>query len=190
MQQPWGSREQDQRAKIVPLQAPKKGKNTSFRHLGALLAEVRRDSGVSQQEIASAFEHYCTKNAFAELHLQWSQYLEEIKPLTAKQYGKIERNEQAPRFAQLLSLYLAMTAGCGVEITPEERDEFLELARRKIERKTRQYREILSPEDWQWLEEQLRKADGDGWGTQQGQIRILEDAQSDEEELTRQAREQ
>ncbi len=171
--QSWKSQEPDQHTKIVSLQA--KRKKTNHRHLGALLREVRQDAGISQQAIAKEFEEYCSKKVFSELGLHWPKHLGKIRPLSDKQYGKIERNQKPPWFNQALPLYLAMTAGCGIEITPEERSEFVELVRQKIEAKTGQYRENLTEQDWLWLEEQLCKADGDlESGARREQIRILE----------------
>ncbi len=149
--QSWKSQEPDQHTKIVSLQA--KRKKTNHRHLGALLREVRQDAGISQQAIAKEFEEYCSKKVFSELGLHWPKHLGKIRPLSDKQYGKIERNQKPPWFNQALPLYLAMTAGCGIEITPEERSEFVELVRQKIEAKTGQYRENLTEQDWLWLEE-------------------------------------
>jgi transcriptional regulator with XRE-family HTH domain len=152
--------EPDRQAKIVSLQAAKK-KKTAHRHWGALLVEVRRDANVTLREIAEAFERYRSRPVLADLGLYLPQKLGEIKGITDKQYGKWERNEVAPKFNQLLSLYLAMTAGCGIEITPDERDEFLELAQEKIASKKYQYRENLSSSDWLWLREQIYKSDGE-----------------------------
>ncbi len=158
--QPWKSQEPRQHTNIVSLQIAKR-KKTNHRHLGALLREVREDAGITQQAIAEQFQQYSSKKKLSELGLNFPEHLGEIRHLSDKQYGKIERNQKPPWFNQTLPLYLAMTAGCGIEITPEERSEFVELAQQKIEAKTGQYRENLTEQDWLWLEEQLCKADGD-----------------------------
>lgn len=152
------SPEPDRDVKIVHLPTARK-KKTVHRSFGALLSEVRRDTRVSQQDIAKAFEQYCNKTLLRELGLQIPKELV-IKPLSAKQYGRLERDERSPWFGQLLSLYLAMTAGCGIEFSAEEREEYIELAYHKVLGKTHQYKEILTAQDRQWLTEQLIKADG------------------------------
>src|ERR1044071_5713062 len=125
-QQPRKPSEPSKQANIVLLQAISKHK-TTHRHLGALLAAVRRtEPDVTQQEVADAFERYRTRQAMMKLGLDFPPHLQEPQPITAKHVGRWERNERAPKFHQLLSLYLAMTAGCGIEITLDERDEFLE----------------------------------------------------------------
>jgi hypothetical protein len=158
------SQEVERQAKIVPLQTLKRSKQQRHSHLGALLLEKRKEAGSSQQELADAFEHYRSRKVLSELGISWPPHLVErftvIKPLTVKEYSKIELNRRSLWFNWLLPLYVAMTAGCGLHMTPEDRREFLDLARHKIENKKGQYRERLTDNDWQWLEEQLRNVDG------------------------------
>jgi hypothetical protein len=194
MQQAWRSQEAERQTKIVSLQTAKQRKQPRHSHLGALLLERRKDAGSSQQDVADAFAYYRSREALAELGISWPQHMAErftkIKPLTAKEYGKIELNRRAPWFNWLPSLYLAITAGCGFQMTPEDRREFIELAQQKIGNKKGQYRELLTEDDWQWLKEQLRNADGDDDGTEdeaeQEQPLLLE---ANEEKLAQQAHE-
>jgi len=165
MQQVRRTQEAGRQVRIVPLQTTKRQKQLRRSHFGALLLEKRKESGSSQQDVEREFEHYSSRKILADLGITWPRHLlerlEKVKPLTSREYGKIELNRRSPWFAWLPGLYLAVTAGCGFQMTPEDRHEFIELAREKIEEKKGQYREPLTDDDWQWLEEQLRKADGD-----------------------------
>lgn len=182
-------REAERQAKIVSLQTAKRRKQPRHGHLGALLLERRKNAGSSQQDVANAFEQYRSKAALAEAGISWPQHLTErlgkIKPLTTKEYGKIELGRRALWFNWLPGLWLAITAGCGFPMTSEDRREFIELARQKIENKKGQYREELTEDDWKWLEEQLRKADGNDDGEDDA-----EQQEADRETQAQQVREQ
>src|SRR5579875_1038856 len=106
--QAWRSREAERSLKIVSLQTAKRQKQPRHNHLGALLLERRKDAGSSQQDVADAFERYCSKEALAAMGISWPQHLAErfakIKPLAAKEYGKIELNRRAPWFNWLPGL--------------------------------------------------------------------------------------
>jgi tetratricopeptide (TPR) repeat protein len=156
---------------IVHLQTIRARRGTSYRHFGALIGSARRDAGVHQPDIEKAYLEWSQKEALAKLGIQFKKG-RKVQPLTAKTYGKLERNEQPPKFDQLLVLYIAMTAGCGIDLSGEELD-FVELARQKIAAKTGQYQEKLTEQDWLWLEEQIAKANGESTSSRE-HIHLLE----------------
>jgi len=103
-------------------------------HLGAFLKMLRDRHGLSQAEIVR--------------HLTgWSQ----------SAYSKVEKNIHAPSFDQLASIYQAL-ASAGVHLTLHDRQQFLLLARRKIESmKTRHERQPDAA--WDTLRETLAHID-------------------------------
>jgi hypothetical protein len=69
-------------------------------------------------------------------------------------YGRLERGRRAPRFAELLPLYQALSAGCGILFTSEECLSYLLLARSRIERLHKQ-RQAIPRERWSKLAEEI-----------------------------------
>jgi transcriptional regulator with XRE-family HTH domain len=68
-------------------------------------------------------------------------------------YGRLERGRRAPRFAELLPLYQALSALCG-PFASEERLSFVLLARRKIEG-LQKCHQAITGEQWRTLAEAL-----------------------------------
>jgi tetratricopeptide (TPR) repeat protein/transcriptional regulator with XRE-family HTH domain len=97
-------------------------------HLGAFLKMLRDRHGIAQAEVLK--------------HLPgWQQ----------SAYSKVEKDTRAPTFDQLVPIYSAL-AQAGVQLTLQDRQQFLLLARRKIESmKTRHERQS----DSAWEELQL-----------------------------------
>jgi hypothetical protein len=74
-------------------------------------------------------------------------------------YERMERDIRAPQYRELVPLYQALVAGCGFAFTSSERHAYVELARAKIEGKTR-YKEPKRPDaEWRMLERQLAQFD-------------------------------
>src|SRR5947207_4754638 len=144
-----------QQTNVVHLQSVRQTRITTYEHFGALLRDVRKNTHVTQQEVADHFIGYCSPKRLTELGLQLPRMLKKNPKLDRKQIGKMEDGLRAPQFDELLPLYLALTAGCGVEIKPNNRRQFIFLARQKIESK-RLHCEHLTPELWDLLTEQLR----------------------------------
>src|SRR6266568_764656 len=95
-------------------------------HLGAFLKMLRDRHAIAQSEVLK--------------HLPgWQQ----------SAYSKVEKDTRAPTFDQLVPIYLAL-ASAGVQLTLQDRQQFLLLARRKIESmKTRHERQ--SDSAWEEL---------------------------------------
>src|SRR5579875_2628733 len=103
-------------------------------HLGAFLQMLRVRHGIAQGEIVR--------------HLPgWSQSAS----------SKVEKDARAPLFDQLVPIYHAL-AQAGVQLTVQDRQQFILLARRKIEgRKTRHQRRTEA--DWEELRFALASID-------------------------------
>ncbi len=103
-------------------------------HLGAFLKMLRDRHGIAQSEVLG--------------HLPgWQQ----------SAYSKVEKDARSPVFEQLVPIYRAL-AQAGVQMTLQDRQQFVLLARRKIESmKTRHERK--SDADWDELREALADID-------------------------------
>src|SRR5260221_2867710 len=103
-------------------------------HLGAFLKMLRDRHGIAQSEVLR--------------HLPgWQQ----------SAYSKVEKDTRSPVFEQLVPIYRAL-AQAGVQMTLQDRQQFLHLARRKIESmKTRHERK--SDADWERLRSALASID-------------------------------
>ena len=104
-------------------------------HLGAFLKMLRDRHGLAQSEVLK--------------HLPgWQQ----------SAYSKVEKDTRSPVFEQLLPIYRAL-AQAGVQMTLQDRQQFVLLARRKIESmKTRHERKTDA--DWEELRRMLASIDG------------------------------
>src|SRR5437667_7502180 len=131
-----------------------------YRHFGALLAEWRTNAGVARTYVIECFPQYCTSLGLARLRLTQPRPQAEVKPLSLGQYGKLERQEKrAPKFDELLPLYVTLTIGCGAEPAQGDREAYIELARAAIEPKIH-HKEEISEELWDALADHLARADG------------------------------
>src|SRR6266704_4680339 len=103
-------------------------------HLGAFLKMLRDRHGIAQSEVLK--------------HLPgWQQ----------SAYSKVEKDTRSPVFEQLVPIYRAL-AQTGVQMTLQDRQQFVLLARRKIESmKTRHERK--SDADWEELRLMLASID-------------------------------
>lgn len=103
-------------------------------HLGAFLKMLRDRHGIAQAEVLQ--------------HLPgWHQ----------SAYSKVEKDTRSPTFDQLVPIYNALTQA-GVQLSIQDRQQFILLARRKIEsRKTRH--EHKSDADWEALRIALTEID-------------------------------
>jgi tetratricopeptide (TPR) repeat protein len=103
-------------------------------HLGAFLKMLRDRHGIAQAEVLK--------------HLPgWQQ----------PAYSKVEKDTRAPTFDQLVPIYSAL-AQAGVQLTLQDRQQFILLARRKIESmKTRHERKLDA--DWEELRLALARID-------------------------------
>lgn len=90
-------------------------------------------------------------------HLQQLHILAYLPGWTQANYSRIESGLIAPAFAQLPSIYAALCSA-GVEVTPQDRQQFLTLARLRIEMK-KTCREHLSDKAWDTLRVQLSRGD-------------------------------
>src|SRR6266700_2181967 len=77
---------------------------------------------------------------------------------TISSYSRLENGELAPRFDQLLSLYRAFQQ-IGIPFSPDARQQFVELARKRIAlQKT--HKDIRSDAEWAQLRFELARMDG------------------------------
>lgn len=76
-------------------------------------------------------------------------------------YSRIESGRRAPRFEELVSLYRGLVLGCGIAFGPDERQTYLDLARKKIESKQSHRDQQRSNADWRLLSVQLAEVDYD-----------------------------
>jgi tetratricopeptide (TPR) repeat protein/transcriptional regulator with XRE-family HTH domain len=103
-------------------------------HLGAFLKMLRDRYGIAQSEV-----------------------LEHLPGWQQSAYSKVEKDTRSPVFEQLLPIYRAL-AQAGVQMTMQDRQQFVYLARRKIESmKTRHERK--SDADWEGLRLALASID-------------------------------
>ncbi|MGB8346573.1 MAG: tyrosine/phenylalanine carboxypeptidase domain-containing protein [Ktedonobacteraceae bacterium] len=103
-------------------------------HFGAFLRMLRERHGISQAEV-----------------------LKHLPAWTQSAFSKVEKDVRAPTFDQLASIYEAL-AQAGVQLTMQDRQHFVLLARRKIEtRKTRHQHRTEA--DWENLRVTLAKVD-------------------------------
>ncbi|HVB20547.1 MAG TPA: hypothetical protein VNG51_01195 [Ktedonobacteraceae bacterium] len=99
-------------------------------HFGAFVKVVRHRQGIRQ-----------------------SQVLAHLPGWTQTTYSRVETDELAPAFDQLAAIYAALCQ-VGVAFTPQDRQQFLTLARLRIESK-RTYLERKSDQEWDELRLQL-----------------------------------
>src|SRR2546425_9680332 len=105
-------------------------------HFGPFLKMLRHRHGVRQVHILA--------------HLPgWTQ----------ANYSRVETNEIAPAFDQLAPLYRALRLA-GVELTPRDRQQFLTLARLRIEVK-KTCRELKTDQEWDALRLELSRTNQD-----------------------------
>ncbi|HVB23444.1 MAG TPA: hypothetical protein VNG51_16005 [Ktedonobacteraceae bacterium] len=90
-------------------------------------------------------------------HLQQLQILAYLPGWTQANYSRIESGHIAPAFNQLPSIYQALREA-GVEMTPQDRQQFITLARARIEAK-KTCLEIKSDKAWDALRIQLSRGD-------------------------------
>lgn len=103
-------------------------------HFGAFLKVLRHRHGIRQLDVLT--------------HLSgWTQ----------TNYSRLETDELAPAFDQLVPLYLALRQA-GVDLTPHDRQQFLMLARVRIETK-RSHLEHKTDQQWDELRLQLSRID-------------------------------
>src|SRR2546430_13654671 len=151
---------QEKPAKRIPYIRSVSSTAKRYRHFGALLAEWRTNAGVSRRYVIECLPQYCTRKGLARLRLVQPGSQADVKPLNIGQYGKLERQEKrAPKFDELLPLYVTLTIGCGAEPAEGDREAYIELARAAIEPKIH-HREDITPEQWDALATQLALADG------------------------------
>ena len=97
---------------------------------GAFIERIRRRSRIQIQEVAAQFPQYLKEwDRFTYSHL-------------------VGERKRAPRFEELLPLYQALVIA-GVHFNATERNQFLALARLKIERKP-QRKDVAYPSEQQW----------------------------------------
>ena len=116
----------------------------AYSSFGSLLTAVRENSHLTQAEVAASFPPY-----FAKYH---------VPVLDEAMYGHLERGRRYPSFAELLPLYEALTAGCGIVFSEFEQALYLHLARKKIEQKKRR-KERVSEEVWEKLDRKIAETD-------------------------------
>src|SRR5260370_2919244 len=103
-------------------------------HLGAFLKMLRDRHGIAQGEV-----------------------LKQLRGWQERGYWKVEKDTGAPTFDQLVPIYSAL-AQAGVQLTLQDRQQFVLLARRKIESmKTRHERKLDA--DWEALRLALARID-------------------------------
>ena len=103
-------------------------------HFGAFLKIVRNRQGIRQSHVLA--------------HLPgWTQ----------ANYSRIETGEVAPAFDQLATIYVALHQA-GVTLTPQDRQEFLTLARTRIEAK-KTYKEQKTDREWDELRLELSRTE-------------------------------
>lgn len=93
--------------------------------------------------------------------LQQLQILAHLPHWTQANYSRIESGDIAPAFDQLAAIYHALREA-GVELTPQDRQQFLTLARIRIEAK-KTCRELKSDQEWDALRVQLSQGEESRW---------------------------
>jgi tetratricopeptide (TPR) repeat protein/transcriptional regulator with XRE-family HTH domain len=105
-------------------------------HFGALLKTLRHRHGIKQLQVLA--------------HLPgWTQTT----------YSRLETAEMAPAFDQLAPIYAALRLA-GVELTPMDRQQYLMLARTRIEAK-KTYQEHKTDQEWDELRLKLSRVEQD-----------------------------
>ncbi len=89
--------------------------------------------------------------------IRQSHMLHHLPNWTQTNYSRVESGELAPAFDQLAPIYTALQHA-GVALTPQDRQQFLTLARLRIEAK-KTCREIKSDQEWDTLRVQLSRGD-------------------------------
>src|SRR5579883_166678 len=117
----------------------------AYSSFGALLAAVRENAHLTQDEIAESLPPYFS--------------IRNVPVIDNKMYGNLERGRRYPAFAELLPLYEALTEGCGIKFSQAERELYVILARKKLAAKKRRI-ERISAEQWQQLADELARIDG------------------------------
>jgi tetratricopeptide (TPR) repeat protein len=107
---------------------------TTVIHFGAMLKILRLRSGIRQLHVLNHLPNWTQTN-----------------------YSRVESGELAPAFDQLVPIYTALQEA-GVAFTPQDRQQFLTLARLRIEAK-KTCREIKSDQEWDTLRVQLSRGD-------------------------------
>jgi len=108
---------------------------------GVFLSRMRRRYRMQIIEVVESLHSYLPK---------WDRFT----------YSRIESGRRAPRFEELLPLYRGLVLGCGIAF-PDERQTYLNLARKKIESKQSHRDQQRSDADWRPLSVQLAEVDCD-----------------------------
>jgi len=90
-------------------------------------------------------------------HLQQLHVLAHLPGWTQATYSRVESGHLAPAFDQLVSIYSALR-NAGAEVTPQDRQQFLTLARLRIEGK-KTCRENKTDQEWDVLRLQLSQGE-------------------------------
>jgi len=103
-------------------------------HFGAFLKSLRSRHGLRQADVLAHLPHWTQAN-----------------------YSRVENDEQAPPFNQLAVFYAALSQA-GAELTPRDRQQFLTLARVRIEVK-KSHLDRKSDHEWEILRVTLSQFD-------------------------------
>jgi len=103
-------------------------------HFGAFLKSLRSRHGLRQADVLAHLPHWTQAN-----------------------YSRVENDEQAPPFNQLVAFYAALSQA-GVELAPQDRQQFLTLARVRIEIK-KSHLDRKSDQEWEALRVTLSQFD-------------------------------
>jgi tetratricopeptide (TPR) repeat protein len=109
---------------------------------GAFLSRVRRRYRMQILEVVDYLHPYLPK---------WDRFT----------YSRIESGRRAPRLKELATLYRGLVLGCGMAFHPNERQTYLDLARKKIEGKYSHRGQQATDVDWRHLSIQLAEVDYD-----------------------------
>jgi tetratricopeptide (TPR) repeat protein len=109
---------------------------------GVFLLRMRRRYRMQIIEVVESLQSYLPK---------WDRFT----------YSRIESGRRAPRFEELLSLYRGLVLGCGIAFGPDDRQTYLDLARKKIDGKQSHRDRQRSDTDWRLLSVQLAEVDCD-----------------------------
>ena len=116
--------------------------STAEEDFGVFLKRMRLHYRTRISEVMEPLDHY-----FPE----WDRFT----------YSRLESGRRAPKFQELLPLYRALVLGCGIIFRPDDRRDYVELARRKIA-ETGGHRDRKRPDgDWRLLAVQLAEVDQD-----------------------------
>lgn len=103
-------------------------------HFGAFLKSLRSRYSIRQAQVLAHLPHWTQAN-----------------------YSRVENDEQAPPFDQLAAIYAALCQA-GAELTPQDRQQFLALARVRIEIK-KSHLDRKSDQEWEALRVTLSQYD-------------------------------